>query len=349
MYSSDMNRRTLLKVLGVSSFGFAVGEGSYARATVAGKKPLEGIFPIAQTPFTESNKLDVHSLVEELRFIDRGGVPGFVWPQLASEWSSLIESERLEGAEAITSAGKECRPAIVIGVQAETVAGAVKYAKHAAKAGADAIISLPPPRENDEHALLEYYKAVGSATDLPLFVQAVGQMSVDLLIQIYKSVPTCHYVKDEAGKPLERVAELRARSSDQLKVFTGGHGRTLIDEMIRGFSGSMPAASFADLYAATWDLWHQGKEREAVETFGDAALLINEIGAYGLESMKYILCVRGVFKTYKTREQPARDHKSGASASNLASGAAASSADLDETSKQVLRELLQLMKPRLRA
>ncbi len=82
----------------------------------AGPKPLRGIFPIAQTPFTGSDKLDVEALVKQLRFIDRGGVHGFVWPQLASEWSSLTEAERLQGAEALLSAGRKLRPAIVIGV-----------------------------------------------------------------------------------------------------------------------------------------------------------------------------------------------------------------------------------------
>ena len=344
-----LDRRTLLKILAAGSLGLAALEQSPRALATTEKKPLEGIFPIAQTPFTESNKLDIHSLVEELRFIDRGGVPGFVWPQLASEWSSLSEAERLEGAEAIASTGKQVRPAVVIGVQADDVTSAVKYAKHADKAGADALISLPPPHQTEPNALLEYYKTLGNATPLPLFVQAVGHMSVDLLIQIYKSVPTCRYIKDEAGKPLERVAELRSRSSDQLKIFTGAHGRTLIDEMIRGFSGSMPAASFADLYASSWNLWHQGKQQQAIETFADAALLINEIGAYGLESMKYILCERGVFKTYATREQPAQDHKSGPAASALATGAGASSAALDETSRKVFRDLLAAVKPRLKA
>ena len=43
------------------------------------------------------DKLDVESLVEQFRFIHRGRVHGFVWPQLASECSTLSESERMEG------------------------------------------------------------------------------------------------------------------------------------------------------------------------------------------------------------------------------------------------------------
>lgn len=341
-------RRDFL-VLGASVLGLAVPAVRMFAARDTSAKPLRGIFPIAQTPFTESDKLDLDALVEEVRFIDRGGVHGFVWPQVASEWSTLTEAERLAGAEAVASAGKKLRPAIVIGVQGPTTAAAVKYARHAEKAGADAIISLPPANQGDAKAVLDYYKEVGNATGLPLFLQAVGDISVDTIIAMYKAIPTLRYVKDEAGQPMMRVAALRAQSGDQLKLFTGGHGRTLIDEMIRGYSGSMPAASFADIYAAAWDLWHEGKRREAVDTFGEAAILINEIGAYGAESLKYILFLRGVFKTYRMREQLATGSGAAPSVAELASGSASSRAQLDETAKQVLRELLDLMKPYLKA
>jgi dihydrodipicolinate synthase/N-acetylneuraminate lyase len=318
-------RRRFLQVL-------TAGAVSLAVPAAPGSKPLRGIFPIAQSPFTAADKLDLDCLVDQVRFLDRGRVHGCVWPQIASEWSTLTESERLAGAEALISTGRKLRPAIVIGVQAPDVGTAVKYAKHAAKAGADALISLPPAGA-DAKALVEYYKAVGSASSLPLFAQAVGDLSVDQLIALYKAVPTLRYVKDEAGQPLERVGPLREKSGDELKVFTGMHGKTLIEEMIRGFSGSMPAAGFADLYASAWDLWHEGKKREAVDMFGKAAILIQEVTVYGTESLKYILCLRGVFKTYGTRER----------------GKAAGRTHLDESSKKVLAQIVELMKPYFRA
>jgi len=327
-------RRDLLRTLGVACAGLAIPRRSLlgAPGKSANNKRLWGIFPIAQTPFTESNKLDVDSLVEELRFIDRGGVHGFVWPQLASEWDTLSQSERMEGAEALASAAKKLRPALVLGVQAPNVSTAVKYATEATRLGADAIISLPPAGEKDPNALLAYYKEVGAASELPLFVQAVGQMSVDAILQMYREIPTLRYVKDEAGQPLARIQRLREKSNDELKIFTGGHGKTLIDEMIRGFSGSMPAASFADIYATAWDQWHAGKKKEAVTTFGYAALLINEISAYA-DGMKYILHLRGVFKTYGLRAGANSDRRF----------------LLDEPGKKILRETLDLMKPVLRA
>jgi 4-hydroxy-tetrahydrodipicolinate synthase len=126
-------------------------------------------------------------------------------------------------------------------------------------------------------------------------------MSVEFVLRMWKSVPTLKYIKDEAGEPLMRVGRLRQESKDDIKVFTGAHGRTLIDEMFRGTSGTMPAASFADVYASVWDLWHAGKHKEAMDLFGKALLFITEVQVYGIESLKYILQLRGVFKTHTVR------------------------------------------------
>ena len=306
----------------------------------ANAKPLRGVFPIAQTPFTAADKLDVESLVEQLRFIHRGRVHGFVWPQLASEWSTLSEAERMEGAEALGAAAGKLRPALVLGVQAPNADAAVRYAVHAKKVGADAIISLPPVDEKDPKAVIAYYKRVGEATDLPLFAQAVGNMSVASLIEMYKTIPTLRYVKDEAGQPLFRIRELREQSSDQLKIFTGGHGRTMIDEMNRGFSGTMPAASFADLYATAWDLWQAGKKKESMAMFGRVSMLVSEISVYGIESLKYILQLRGVFRTSHTREK--RNNVQSAASIGLGGR-------LDEQGKDAIRLMMETVKPWLKA
>ena len=328
------SRRFFLQAAG----GGAVCFG--APSVKARAKPLRGIFPIAQTPFTAADKLDVESLVEQFRFIHRGGVHGFVWPQLASEWSTLTESERMEGAEALGAAAGKLRPALVLGVQGPNAEAAVRYAIHAKKVGADAIISLPPVDEKDPQAVVAYYKRVGEATDLPLFAQAVGNMSVATLIEMYKTIPTLRYVKDEAGQPLFRIRELREQSSDQLKIFTGGHGRTMIDEMNRGFSGTMPAASFADLYATAWDLWQAGKKKESMAMFGRVSMLISEISVYGIESLKYILQLRGVFRTIQTREK--RNNVQSAASIGLGGR-------LDEQGKEAIRLMMTTVKPWLKA
>jgi 4-hydroxy-tetrahydrodipicolinate synthase len=316
-----MHRRQFIQILSAAPLATGVAAGAPA-------KRLQGIFPIAHSPFTDSDRLDINTLVEELRFIDRGRVHGFVWPQLASEWSTLSESERMAGTEAVCAEGKKLRPAVVIGAQAPTIPVAVRYARHAEKCGADAIIALPPPKTDDD-SLLEYYSAIGKAVSLPLFVQAVGNMSVDSIVKLAKAIPNLQYVKDEAGQPLFRFSDFRTKSDGKLKIFSGSHGKTLIDEMLRGFSGTMPGSPFADLYATTWDLWHEGKRREAVQMFGNAAVMIQEVSAYGMQSTKYLMCLRGVFKNTRVRQNE--------------------KVTLDDDTKRVLRYMLELMKPYLKA
>ncbi len=335
---SDLQRRQFLQLAAAGVFALD------ANAAPSGR-PLRGIFPIAQTPFTATDTLDIETLVKQLDFIHRGGVHGFVWPQLASEWFTLSETERREGAEALISAGKKLKPAIVIGVQGPDAETAVRYAKHAAKIGADAVIALPPPGQPGEDAVFAYYRQVGQATELPLFVQAVGSMSVDFLLKLYKAVPTIRLIKDEAGEPLMRMGRLREESQDQLKIFTGGHGRTMVDEMYRGSSGTMPASSFADLYAVSWDHWQAGKHKEAIEAFSKALLFINEVQVYGIPSLKYILELRGVFKNHNIREP-----KTAASPSSmLAAGGLQQKAVLDGKGKELLAQLVKFAKPFFRA
>ena len=69
----------------------------------------------------------------------------------------------MDGAEAIVAAGRGGKTSLVIGVQSTDgeIGSSVRYAKHAAKTGADAIIALPPEKAND-NALIEYYKTMFS-------------------------------------------------------------------------------------------------------------------------------------------------------------------------------------------
>ena len=142
----ETNRRTFLRAFGAGAAGLAF----YRSGEAAETKPLRGVFPIGQTPFTEDDKLDLDLLQAEVKFCNRFRVHGFAWPQIASGWTTLSEAERLTGTEAILAAGKGGKTSLVIGVQTQgnDLAKAVMYAKHAAKNGADAVVSLPP--ENAE-------------------------------------------------------------------------------------------------------------------------------------------------------------------------------------------------------
>ena len=179
----------------------------------------------------------------------------------------------------------------MIGVQnvEADVETSVRYAKSAATRGADAIISLPPRGKSDVQ-IIDHYNAVGAATSLPLIAQAVGSISMELLVTLFREVPTLKALKDEAGNPLLRAKQLISETGGKLADFSGGGGRTMLTEMHLGFSGCCPYVGLADLYQRSFNLWHGGREREAFDMLGRISAF-NEIPG----SNEYILVVRGTF------------------------------------------------------
>jgi 4-hydroxy-tetrahydrodipicolinate synthase len=317
--TGDVRRRDFFQLLGAGTLGLALasagslrGAEAGAPATAApiprhGPKQFRGLFPIGETPFTPEDKLDLESLTAQVTFCNRGGVHGFVWPQMASGWTTLTEAERMAGTEGILATGKGGATTLVVGVQSKTgdIQEVERYAKHAVKNGADAIVSLPPPGVSDEKVLLDYYQQVGRMTELPLFVQTQNNMSIDLVVEIYKTVRTARYLKDEAfpgGGALGRIGEIRRRTNDEMKVFAGQGVRTMITEMELGFSGHCPVVALADIYAAAFDLWHAGRRQEAFDMFG-RILAFNSLGSADRAAV-YI--ARGVFKpNVQYRKAPA--------------------------------------------
>jgi dihydrodipicolinate synthase/N-acetylneuraminate lyase len=330
----EPNRRAVLKTLGAVAARVALSRSSFAeRANDFASKPLRGLFPIGQTPFTQDDKLDFDCLAAEVKFCNRASIPGFIWPQIASGWSTLSASERFAGTEAILAAGKGGNTALVIGVQTQNddLPGAIAFAKHAAQHGADAICSLPP--KGDDGAMLSYYKAIGSATDLPLFVQTIGDMSVELIVAMFRSIPAMRVVKDEAGDPLARITEIRQKTADKLGVFAGKGVRTMIDEMQLGFAGYCPVIALADVYQQAFELYEAGKRREAFDMFG-RILAFDSI----THADQYLLVARGIFKEdTKSRPMPGMG--------NLAN----KPSQLTEEDKKAVREALDhYLKPYLR-
>jgi len=291
------------------------------------RRTLRGIFPIMQTPFTADDRVDFPVLAKQAVFLDRTGAHGMVWPQLASEYAALSADERMTGMETLAKAAKGGRPALVLGVQADQPSQAVEYARHATRLGADAIIAIPPKAgKAGEQETIDYYRTIGEASGLPMFIQALGDISVDLIIKLSRAVPTLRYIKDESGPVLQRVSQFRERAPE-LGDFTGSHGRVLFEEMIRGSAGNMPAAAWVDLYNQAWDFFHRGRRKDAAAMCARSLLFVMMAENYGLESIKYVLHLRGVFPNWKVRSKG----KAGVA--------------FDEPAMQTARDLVDAMRP----
>ena len=155
-FQDQLDRREFLETAGGLALGAAAlmtpGTALASGVLKPGSKPWRGLFPVGQTPFTPDNKIDLDCLGAEVKFCNLNRVPGLMWPLNSSGWTNLTEKERLDGTEAVLAAGKGGKTSLIIGVQAAggSTEGAIRYAKHAAKHGADGLISLPPNKPSDK-------------------------------------------------------------------------------------------------------------------------------------------------------------------------------------------------------
>src|SRR5471032_1514196 len=312
---NDLNRRAFLRSAGALLLGAYIlnaphraeaAEVEGAHLTTPSGKPLRGLYPILETPFTPEDKLDTDALAAEVKFCNHGRLGGMIWPVFASSWSTLSDAERIEGAETILAAGKGGKAAIAIAVQNMDwdTATSVRYAKHAAAHGADAIVSIPPNNgwNVSDQAILDYYKTIGAATDLPLIVQTRGTVSVDLMIRMFEQIPTMKATKDEVGDPLARAPELIKRTNNKLSIWAagGGTGNQLLQELPLGFEGLCPTPQYADILQQAMELYWAGKKDQAYDMYARVQAFATIPGA-----TDYLMVARGVFKeTTKQRRQP---------------------------------------------
>jgi len=277
-------------------------------ARAQAEKPIRGIFPIMSTPFTESKAVDFEDLAREVEFLDQCGVHGMVWPQLASEYTTLTKPERRRGMEVIAKAAKGRRPVLVLGVQGPNAAAALEYLEHAESLAPDALIAIPPTDAASAEDYRQYYRALGAATRRPLFVQTTGGArgiipDVEMLVEVAREFPHLGHVKEEAEPVIPRMKTLASHWPVIRRVFSGGAGRGLLYERRLGLDGTMPGAPYSDVYVAVWDAWEAGRRAQAGEIFGKLLRMIN-LDQVVPGARPYIMKKRGVFKAAVSRRQP---------------------------------------------
>lgn len=273
-------------------------------------KPMRGAFIIMATPFTATKAVDFEDLAGEVTFLDRCGVHGMVWPQLASEYQTLGKDERMEGMQVLARVARGKRPALVLGVQGPNTDAALEYLRHAEKLSPDAVIAIPPTEATSLDDFRRYYRALASATRRPLFIQTTGgargiEPTVEFLVELAREFRHCGYVKEEYSPVIDRMNALARHRPLMKSLFSGGGGRGMIYEMRLGFDGTMPGAPYADLYAQIWEHYQAGRHEKAREIFGALLLMLN-VEQQIPGTRPYIMKKRGVFKTTASRRENAQ-------------------------------------------
>ena len=248
---------------------------------------LGGIFVPMLTPLDADERVDETSLRRLVDFLVKAGVHGIWAMGTTGEFAGIAEAER---ARAIQATVEEVagRVPVIANIGDSSTGLALRHARHAVEAGADALALTPPhyyPHSMDE--MLTHFRAMKEAfPDLPLLVYNIPQtvkvkMSVATTLQLARE-GTVQGIKDSQNDlrwfRMLAVAIRGDGLEDQFRLFLGT--RILIDAaLVIGAHGAIPATSNVAPAAAAeaWeaavrgDFTESARAQEVVMRYEDMA------------------------------------------------------------------------------
>lgn len=253
---------------------------------------LEGIIPIVFVPFDEQGDIDARGLRRVLRFELDGGVDGIGINGFASEAYKLTDDERRRTVEIVASEVAGSVP-LVIGIAPGSTEAAIRQVQEFARWRPAALMTLPPATMQVEPAaLVRHYVDLGHAADAPLMVQQSPHIQGyrgtglpgEALAEIADRAANVRYFKIEGPGAAERIAELRPRvDTARVRMFGGGGGITLPDELRAGSSGLIPGVGFNEYFCRAWPLWRAGRVDEAQKVLQEIQPLVAAVSGPGHE------------------------------------------------------------------
>jgi 5-dehydro-4-deoxyglucarate dehydratase len=184
---------------------------------------LRGVIAFPVTPFNADLSLDLAGLRNNLRVLLEHPVSAVVAAGGTGEVYSLTPAEHVDVVKAVVEEVDGRMPVIAgTGFNASI---AVELARQSARAGADAILALPPYYPNaDEAGLAEYYAAIGAATRLGLFVYSRDWVNPgpEWVARLAEKIPNLVGWKEGQGD-VRRYQQIIARIGDRL-YWIGGAG-----------------------------------------------------------------------------------------------------------------------------
>ncbi|MFC1650955.1 dihydrodipicolinate synthase family protein [Candidatus Latescibacterota bacterium] len=279
------------------------------------KNTLSGVLPVLQMAYNEDYSIDYDTLKDEIDHVINAGSDGIVLA-LASELLRLNRSERLELASKLPMMADH-RATVTISVGAETSKEAAFYAEAAEKAGANAVMAIPPVATAISAAKkLDYYKTIKEAISIPLVVQdASGYMggeklSVDIQARLYNELGPGIYFKPEGLPTGPTISQLQSVLNKKAVIFEGSGGYMLIDSYRRGVSGTMPGSDLIRGIVGIWDALEAGDDDRAYEIYYPLSAIVilqtPSLDAF-LAIEKYLLVKQGILKNQLVRQPTAYD------------------------------------------
>ena len=235
--------------------------------------PFEGVFSVLPTPFRGGGEVDVESLKRVVDLIVAAGVNGVTALGVTGEAARLSERERGVVVDTVVRqvAG---RVRVIVGTSADGVRACIDFSREARSLGGSAVMVSPPrmPKLNSE-SVVNHYKALAEAVDLPIVVQDYPpisgfSMEAGLLARIAREVPAARAIKlEDPPTPFKTARILAAAGETKVAILGGLGGVFLLEELLAGAAGVMTGFAYPEVLVKVVSLYRSGEMDQAADLF----------------------------------------------------------------------------------
>lgn len=246
-------------------------------------KHIEGIVPACITPFNDDYSVNYDAVGPLVEHYIGAGAGGLFVNGSSAEFLTLTDDERKKLAEVFLGAAAGRVP-VVVHVGSRDLSSTAELAKHAESIGADAIATLPPIDRagstlDDDFA---WYKAVGAASSLPLYVYLRSDMGTSEVrpkefLDRMKHVPTFAGIKYGASN-FHITQGIKQQTEGSINVLTGPD-ELLLAGLVMGSDGAIGTTynAFPNLAVAIYKSYQAGDIRTAEKLQAQLGELIDAL------------------------------------------------------------------------
>lgn len=269
-------------------------------------KDIHGVCPVVPTLFDDSDRVDLESLPLLIDSLIQYGVDGLTMFGVGSEFYKLSDDERSAVLDLFVSAVGG-RASTIVSVTAHSTLLACRQAEAASRAGADALMILPPFFASpDMRSVLKHIDDIARTVDIPVILQyAPEETKMSIPLEVFLEIAEKRqgelYVKVES-KPSGSLTTQLVQAG--IRVLTGKGGMALFEALERGASGVMPGCSIADRFVRVCGSFTAGDRGDAFAEHNHHLpylLFVDQSAEFFLAAEKHVLKRRGLIPNDRRR------------------------------------------------
>lgn len=243
---------------------------------------FEGTGVALVLPMFEDGSIDYEGYKRQVQRMIDGGVKALLVNGTTGEPATIDIEDEFELTKITVEMAKGTGVKVIVGAGSNYTAQAIRKAKFNAEAGADAnLVVTPYYNKTSQRGLIEHYKAVAAASDLPLIMYNVPgrtgmKISVDTVVELAK-VPNIVAMKD-ATDDIAYAMEVLTRTKDMDFDLYSGCDDNILPFIAAGGKGVISVLS--NLYPRETEMFVQAALKGDLELARKMAYDLNDVSKY---------------------------------------------------------------------